>query len=86
VDVFVRKLRSKLQQASPDFNYIHTHFGVGYRFAAEQVGGEVAAAGASASPSPSVAAVAAEPSPPVAADPAPAVPDASAPPDVRVLV
>ncbi len=35
VDVFVRKLRSKLQQASPEWNYIHTHFGVGYRFAAE---------------------------------------------------
>ena len=35
VDVFVRKLRSKFQQASPDWNYIHTHFGVGYRFAAE---------------------------------------------------
>jgi DNA-binding response OmpR family regulator len=36
VDVFVRKLRSKLQQASPSWNYIHTHFGVGYRFAAER--------------------------------------------------
>jgi len=35
VDVFVRKLRSKLQRVSPDWNYIHTHFGVGYRFAAE---------------------------------------------------
>jgi DNA-binding response OmpR family regulator len=38
VDVFVRKLRSKLQQASPDWHYIHTHFGVGYRFAAERSG------------------------------------------------
>jgi DNA-binding response OmpR family regulator len=38
VDVFVRKLRSKLQHASPDWNYIHTHFGVGYRFAAEWAG------------------------------------------------
>lgn len=38
VDVFVRKLRSKLQQASPEWNYIHTHFGVGYRFAAEPAG------------------------------------------------
>ena len=38
VDVFVRKLRSKLQTASPDWNYIHTHFGVGYRFAAEREG------------------------------------------------
>jgi len=35
VDVFVRKLRAKLQHASPTWNYIHTHFGVGYRFAAE---------------------------------------------------
>ena len=34
VDVFVRKLRSKLERASPDWRYIHTHFGVGYRFAA----------------------------------------------------
>jgi DNA-binding response OmpR family regulator len=40
VDVFVRKLRSKLQVASPDWNYIHTHFGVGYRFAAQQAGAE----------------------------------------------
>jgi DNA-binding response OmpR family regulator len=46
VDVFVRKLRSKLQVASPDWNYIHTHFGVGYRFAAEQAGPETAAAAA----------------------------------------
>jgi DNA-binding response OmpR family regulator len=35
VDVFVRKLRQKLEKASPDWWYIHTHFGVGYRFAAE---------------------------------------------------
>jgi DNA-binding response OmpR family regulator len=33
VDVFVRKLRQKLRGASPDWSYIHTHFGVGYRFA-----------------------------------------------------
>jgi DNA-binding response OmpR family regulator len=39
VDVFVRKLRQKLERASPDWRYIHTHFGVGYRFAAEPVGG-----------------------------------------------
>jgi DNA-binding response OmpR family regulator len=32
VDVFVRKLRSKLQRRSPGWEYIHTHFGVGYRF------------------------------------------------------
>jgi DNA-binding response OmpR family regulator len=35
VDVFVRKLRQKLERASPGWRYIHTHFGVGYRFAAE---------------------------------------------------
>src|SRR5207237_869063 len=35
VDVFVRKLRQKLRVASPGWSYIHTHFGVGYRFAAE---------------------------------------------------
>ena len=34
VDVFVRKVRVKLAQAAPDWEYIHTHFGVGYRFAA----------------------------------------------------
>ncbi len=32
VDVFVRKLRSKLQRSSPGWEYIHTHFGIGYRF------------------------------------------------------
>jgi DNA-binding winged helix-turn-helix (wHTH) protein len=35
VDVFIRKLRHKLEKRSPGFRYIHTHFGVGYRFAAE---------------------------------------------------
>ena len=43
VDVFVRKLRQKLEKASPDWRYIHTHFGVGYRFAAEARDGAVAA-------------------------------------------
>ena len=38
VDVFVRKVRQKLERASPDWRYIHTHFGVGYRFAAVRVG------------------------------------------------
>src|SRR5919206_152619 len=38
VDVFVRKLRQKLERASPDWEYIHTHFGVGYRFDAERLG------------------------------------------------
>src|SRR3954451_633135 len=35
VDVFVRKLRQKLERSSPSWRYIHTHFGIGYRFAAE---------------------------------------------------
>lgn len=37
VDVFVRKLRQKLERVSPRWRYIHTHFGVGYRFAPELV-------------------------------------------------
>jgi DNA-binding response OmpR family regulator len=37
VDVFVRKLRLKLGVASPGWMYIHTHFGVGYRFAPERL-------------------------------------------------
>lgn len=32
VDVFVRKIRHKLGRLSPAWSYIHTHFGVGYRF------------------------------------------------------
>ena len=39
VDVFVRKLRQKLEKVSPDWRYIHTHFGIGYRFDAEPVDG-----------------------------------------------
>jgi DNA-binding response OmpR family regulator len=35
VDVFVRKVRTKLAAAAPDWTYIHTHFGIGYRFAPE---------------------------------------------------
>jgi DNA-binding response OmpR family regulator len=37
VDVFVRKLRKKLEAASPGWVYLHTHFGVGYRFDAQEV-------------------------------------------------
>jgi DNA-binding response OmpR family regulator len=57
VDVFVRKLRQKLERASPGWRYIHTHFGVGYRFAAQPadeapvVVPEPAAIGASSSAS-----------------------------------
>ncbi len=32
VDVFIRKLRLKLEKRSAEWAYIHTHFGVGYRF------------------------------------------------------
>ncbi len=39
VDVFVRKLRQKLEKASPQWRYIHTHFGIGYRFAPEPCDG-----------------------------------------------
>jgi DNA-binding response OmpR family regulator len=38
VDVFIRKLRQKLEKRSPGWRYIHTHFGVGYRFDPEPVG------------------------------------------------
>jgi DNA-binding response OmpR family regulator len=48
VDVFVRKLRQKLEKASPDWRYIHTHFGVGYRFSPEPVEGTAAAAAVAA--------------------------------------
>ena len=44
VDVFVRKLRQKLEKVSPDWRYIHTHFGIGYRFAAEPAGDAAAPA------------------------------------------
>ncbi|MCL2417816.1 MAG: response regulator transcription factor [Conexibacteraceae bacterium] len=45
VDVFVRKLRNKLERISPNWRYVHTHFGVGYRFAAEPADpGDAAAA------------------------------------------
>jgi DNA-binding response OmpR family regulator len=37
VDVFVRKVRRKLAECAPNWSYIHTHFGIGYRFAPERV-------------------------------------------------
>jgi two-component system response regulator RegX3 len=40
VDVFVRKLRQKLQRHSANWTYIHTHFGIGYRFEPEPLGGD----------------------------------------------
>jgi DNA-binding response OmpR family regulator len=61
VDVFVRKLRQKLEKRSPGWSYIHTHFGVGYRFEPEPAGGAT-----EESPAPAEAQVAepaAEPTP-----------------------
>ena len=55
VDVFVRKVRQKLEAASPDWKYIHTHFGVGYRFDPEsldELGDEGGAAGDAAGEQP----------------------------------
>jgi two-component system response regulator RegX3 len=41
VDVFIRKLRQKLEKCSPGWGYIHTHFGVGYRFDPEPAAGTI---------------------------------------------
>jgi DNA-binding response OmpR family regulator len=35
VDVYVGKLRHKLEEALPERRFIHTHFGFGYRFSPE---------------------------------------------------
>src|SRR5712691_6311980 len=35
VDVYVSKLRAKLEAALPAWRFIHTHFGFGYRLAPE---------------------------------------------------
>ncbi|MGZ5413441.1 MAG: response regulator transcription factor [Solirubrobacterales bacterium] len=43
VDVFIRKLRQKLQRHSANWTYIHTHFGIGYRFDPEQLGSDAPA-------------------------------------------
>jgi len=43
VDVFIRKLRQKLEKLSPGWSYIHTHFGVGYRFDPEAADGTAVA-------------------------------------------
>jgi DNA-binding response OmpR family regulator len=37
VDVFVGRVRKKLHDAVPGWAYIHTHFGIGYRFAPERL-------------------------------------------------
>jgi DNA-binding response OmpR family regulator len=36
VDVLVRKVRGKLEAVAPGWRYIHTHFGIGYRFTPER--------------------------------------------------
>jgi DNA-binding response OmpR family regulator len=38
VDVYVRKLRLKLEEAAPAWTFIHTHRQFGYRFAPERRG------------------------------------------------
>src|SRR3712207_6279235 len=35
IDVYVHKLRAKLEEALPEWRFIHTHVGFGYRFAPE---------------------------------------------------
>jgi DNA-binding response OmpR family regulator len=35
VDVYVHKVRAKLERVLPDKRFIHTHVGFGYRFTAE---------------------------------------------------
>jgi DNA-binding response OmpR family regulator len=55
VDVFVRKLRQKLERASPRWRYLHTHFGIGYRFHAEALDPAVAIEPASVEPAPELA-------------------------------
>ena len=40
VDVYVHKLRVKLETALPDWRFVHTHVGFGYRFAAEPANGQ----------------------------------------------
>jgi DNA-binding response OmpR family regulator len=74
VDVFIRKVRQKLEKVSPDWNYIHTHFGVGYRFEPERPGGDPADAPLEA------------PVEPVAAEPPAIDPPAIDPPADRELV
>jgi Transcriptional regulatory protein, C terminal len=51
VDVYVSKLRSKLEGVMPDRRYIHTHPGFGYRFQPQPAGGtQVLAEGSGGSP------------------------------------
>jgi DNA-binding response OmpR family regulator len=82
VDVFVRKLRQKLEAISPGWRYVHTHFGVGYRFAAEPAGGAVPPS----EPAPAGPATAGPaPAQPATARPAPAVAPSPSGPARRTL-
>ncbi len=36
VDVYVRRLRVKLERAAPEWRFIHTHFGFGYRLSPDR--------------------------------------------------
>ena len=58
VDVFVRKLRLKIERRSPGWRYIHTHFGIGYRLQPEALDGE---SGAAPAPDPAATAEGAAP-------------------------
>jgi DNA-binding response OmpR family regulator len=35
IDVYIHKIRVKLEEALPDWRFIHTHVGFGYRFSPE---------------------------------------------------
>jgi DNA-binding response OmpR family regulator len=37
VDVWVKKLRGKLAAAAPEYQFVHTHYGFGYRLSAEPI-------------------------------------------------
>lgn len=37
VDVFIRKVRGKLARVAPDWVFVHTHYGIGYRLSPERV-------------------------------------------------
>jgi DNA-binding response OmpR family regulator len=57
VDVYVRKLRAKLAGVRPEWNFIHTHFGFGYRLSPERAfttSSHPSDNGVTDSPSPSV--------------------------------
>jgi DNA-binding response OmpR family regulator len=65
VDVFIRKLRQKLERGSPTWEYIHTHFGIGYRFDPESTlrGADPVSEGSTSVPSEAGEVVAQHPAP-----------------------